>query len=254
MIGRHNGCPITDPMIGIAAGPCAHLGESLRICKNTRWRAVLTAARCATAEAGATRDALDAIDRSSPGTAARARLDSQHADVDQSGCPLLQLNSLAPVMMRPPTPAESDAARRAHPTLPHVVVIGGGFGGLAAVRALRGAPVRITLVDRLNHHLFQPLLYQVATGLLSPANIAAPLRGLLRRQQNVRVRLGEVTTVDTERRHVSGAGEKEGFQRSKLQPSVDIVNNIQQRCRNVPVNESHPNQISTTPRPVRQAL
>lgn len=80
---------------------------------------------------------------------------------------------------------------------PHVVVIGGGFGGLAAVRGLRGAPCRITLIDRRNHHLFQPLLYQVATAGLSPADIATPVRSLLRGQANVRVLLGEVTGVDT---------------------------------------------------------
>lgn len=73
----------------------------------------------------------------------------------------------------------------------HVVIIGGGFGGLCAARALRRAPVRVTLVDRRNHHLFQPLLYQVATGGLSPANIAAPLRSLVQRQGNTTVLLGE---------------------------------------------------------------
>ena len=82
----------------------------------------------------------------------------------------------------------------------HVVIIGGGFGGLAAARALRDAPVRVTLMDRRNFHLFQPLLYQVATGGLSPANIAAPLRRILRRQANARVLLGEVTSIDVERR------------------------------------------------------
>ena len=65
-----------------------------------------------------------------------------------------------------------------------VVIIGGGFGGLYTARRLRRAPVELTLVDRRNHHLFQPLLYQVATGTLSPANIAAPLRALLKRQRN----------------------------------------------------------------------
>ncbi len=80
---------------------------------------------------------------------------------------------------------------------PHrVVVIGGGFGGLHAVRGLKHAPVDITLVDRRNFHLFQPLLYQVATGALSPANIAAPLRAILKKQKNVRVVLGEVIDID----------------------------------------------------------
>ena len=77
-----------------------------------------------------------------------------------------------------------------------VVVVGGGFAGLALVRGLRGAPVDVTLVDRRNFHLFQPLLYQVATGGLSPANIAAPLRALVKRQRNVRVLLAEATDVD----------------------------------------------------------
>lgn len=80
--------------------------------------------------------------------------------------------------------------------LPHVVVVGGGFGGVAAVRGLRHTRCRITLVDQSNHHLFQPLLYQVATAALSPAEIASPIRSLFRSQRNVRVRLGEVTGVD----------------------------------------------------------
>ena len=67
-------------------------------------------------------------------------------------------------------------------TQPHVVILGGGFAGLAAARELRGAPVRITLVDRRNHHLFQPLLYQVATADLNPSYIAYPIRSVLRRQ------------------------------------------------------------------------
>lgn len=86
--------------------------------------------------------------------------------------------------------------------LPHVVILGGGFGGLHAARSLRRAPVRVTLVDRRNFHLFQPLLYQVATGGLSPANIAAPLRCILKRQGNTSVLLGEVAGVDVARRVV----------------------------------------------------
>jgi NADH:ubiquinone reductase (H+-translocating) len=77
-----------------------------------------------------------------------------------------------------------------------VVVVGGGFGGLQAVRKLRHEPVGITLIDRRNFHLFQPLLYQVATGALSPGEIAAPLRGVFKRDQNIRVVLGEVTGFD----------------------------------------------------------
>ncbi|MBX6364705.1 MAG: NAD(P)/FAD-dependent oxidoreductase [Gemmatimonadetes bacterium] len=87
--------------------------------------------------------------------------------------------------------------------LPHVVILGAGFGGLYAARALKKAPVTITVVDRRNFHLFQPLLYQVATAALSPGDIAGPIRGILRRQKNVRaVWMAEVTSVDTERRIV----------------------------------------------------
>jgi NADH:quinone reductase (non-electrogenic) len=85
---------------------------------------------------------------------------------------------------------------------PEVVIVGGGFGGLSAARALKGAPVRVTLIDRRNFHLFQPLLYQVATGGLSPANISAPLRALLRRQKNARVLMAEVVDVEPESRRL----------------------------------------------------
>jgi NADH dehydrogenase len=84
-----------------------------------------------------------------------------------------------------------------------VVIIGGGFGGLYAARALRRAPVDITLVDRRNFHLFQPLLYQVATASLSPGDIASPLRNILRRQSNVRVWLAEAKSIDVARRTVT---------------------------------------------------
>ena len=87
-----------------------------------------------------------------------------------------------------------------------VVIVGGGFGGLAAARALRRARVRVTLVDRRNFHLFQPLLYQVATGALSPANIAAPLRAVLKGQPNTEVLLGEVVGFDVAARRVRLAG------------------------------------------------
>ena len=83
-----------------------------------------------------------------------------------------------------------------------VVILGGGFAGLTSARALRRAPVQVTLVDRRNHHLFQPLLYQVATGGLSPANIAAPLRAVLKRQGNARVLMAEVTGFDVPARQV----------------------------------------------------
>ena len=88
------------------------------------------------------------------------------------------------------------------PQHPHLVVIGGGFAGLWASRALADAPLRITLVDRRNHHLFQPLLYQVATAGLSSPDIAAPLRHILGRQRNIEVRLGEVVSIDKHARKV----------------------------------------------------
>lgn len=93
---------------------------------------------------------------------------------------------------------------------PHrVVILGGGFGGLAAAQGLKNVPVQVTLIDRRNFHLFQPLLYQVATGWLSPANITSTLRAILKRQQNARVLLGEAESIDTGRGQValSGGGE-----------------------------------------------
>lgn len=86
--------------------------------------------------------------------------------------------------------------------LHQVVIVGGGFGGLTVAQALKNAPVRLTLIDRRNHHLFQPLLYQVASGGLSPANIAAPLRTVLRRNRNTHVLLGEVRDLDLTGRRV----------------------------------------------------
>jgi NADH dehydrogenase len=85
---------------------------------------------------------------------------------------------------------------------PHVVIVGAGFGGLTAAKALRRAPVQITVIDRSNYHLFQPLLYQVATADLSPADIAAPIRSILRRQHNTSVFLAEVAGVDVQEQRV----------------------------------------------------
>ena len=87
-------------------------------------------------------------------------------------------------------------------SVPHVVIVGGGFAGLWATRALARDQVRITLIDRHNHHLFQPLLYQVATAGLSAPDIAAPLRHILRDQRNAEVRLGEVVQLDASARRV----------------------------------------------------
>lgn len=89
------------------------------------------------------------------------------------------------------------------PRRPHVVIVGGGFAGLHAARALRRAPVQVTVVDRTNHHLFQPLLYQVATASLSPGDITAPIRWVLRKQRNVFVMLGEVVGIDVDSRTIA---------------------------------------------------
>ncbi len=86
--------------------------------------------------------------------------------------------------------------------LPIVVIVGGGFGGIAAAKALRKAPVRVLLIDRTNHHVFQPLLYQVATSVLTPGQIAWPIRSILRKQQNTTVIMGEVTGVDKQQKLV----------------------------------------------------
>jgi NADH dehydrogenase len=85
---------------------------------------------------------------------------------------------------------------------PHVVIVGGGFGGLTLAQALAGKPVRVTLLDRTNHHLFQPLLYQVAMAGLSPAEIAQPIRAILRREENVTVLMADATSVDLPGRRV----------------------------------------------------
>jgi NADH dehydrogenase FAD-containing subunit len=85
---------------------------------------------------------------------------------------------------------------------PNIVIVGGGFGGLAAAKALKNTPAQIILIDRTNHHLFQPLLYQVATSVLSPSQIGSPIRGILRNQQNTIVILGEVAGVDKDQKRV----------------------------------------------------
>jgi NADH dehydrogenase FAD-containing subunit len=93
-------------------------------------------------------------------------------------------------------------ATEASEMLPHVVVVGAGFAGLTAVKALAGAPCRVTLIDRRNYHLFQPLLYQVATAALSPADIATPIRSILRRQKNAAVLMARVEGIDRQKRRV----------------------------------------------------
>lgn len=107
---------------------------------------------------------------------------------------------LAP--LRPSDPVEGLVPRE---TRPHVLIIGGGFGGLEAAKALADAPVEVTLLDKRNHHLFQPLLYQVATAGLSGPDIAMPIRKILRHQKNTRVLLGEAVGIDTHKKRVKTA-------------------------------------------------
>src|SRR5467141_2200590 len=95
-----------------------------------------------------------------------------------------------------PAGHDSSTGRRSVSERWKVVIVGGGFGGLCAAQALKSKPVDVTLIDRRNFHLFQPLLYQVATGSLSPGEIAAPLRSVLRRQKNTEVLLGEAADIE----------------------------------------------------------
>src|SRR6202142_1288677 len=99
-------------------------------------------------------------------------------------------------------------------SIPRVVIVGGGFGGLAAAKALKKARVNVILIDRTNHHLFQPLLYQVATSVLTPGQIGSPIRGIIGRNPNTTVILGEVTGVDKDKRS--------GFVRSADRENVPL--------------------------------
>ena len=115
----------------------------------------------------------------------RAIADQDETRVRQHG-----RRTIAPTNQQGGTPPSACRGRR-------IVIVGGGFGGLACARALAGAEAQVTLIDRRNHHLFQPLLYQVSTAALSPADIAAPIRRVLARARNVDVVLADVTGVDT---------------------------------------------------------
>ena len=106
------------------------------------------------------------------------------------------------VANQPAVPAARGNASAPAAGRPRVVIVGAGFGGLSVAKALGRSPARVTLIDRRNYHLFQPLLYQVATAGLSPADIAAPIRGIVRDQSNTEVRLGHVTGIDTAARQV----------------------------------------------------
>ena len=117
-------------------------------------------------------------------------------------------------MLAETRPDEATAVVEAHPgERKRVVIIGGGFAGIAAAHALRHADAEVLLIDRRNHHIFQPLLYQVATAVLSPAEIAAPIRQLEAKQRNVSVLLAEVTGVDVASRTVDAASASAGVRK-----------------------------------------
>ena len=113
---------------------------------------------------------------------------------------------MEPPLVARPVPCVVQSRREANRVmgegLPRVVIVGGGFGGLAAAKALRRTPAQVILLDRSNHHLFQPLLYQVATSILAPGQIGSAIRGILRKQRNTMVLMGEVTGVNKEQRYV----------------------------------------------------
>lgn len=106
---------------------------------------------------------------------------------------------------------EVSTEREAPKVVPRIVIVGAGFGGLSAAKALAKAPAQVTLIDRRNHHLFQPLLYQVATAALAPTQIATPIRAILRTQRNAEVALGKVEGVDLERKEVVMGDRRVGF-------------------------------------------
>jgi NADH dehydrogenase len=135
-------------------------------------------------------------------------IESEHASGQSSGQAVSTTVVILPVAVSAVRPAFGGVATRvsyhagAVADVPRVVILGGGFGGLHAARAFSGAAVRVTLVDRHNYHLFQPLLYQVATASLSPGDVAAPIRWILRRQQNVEVLLADARSIDAAGRRV----------------------------------------------------
>src|SRR5229473_5439910 len=100
-------------------------------------------------------------------------------------------------------PQEKPPVTKAVPGKKRVLIVGGGFAGIAAARALKRANVEITLIDRRNHHIFQPLLYQVVTAVLAPSEVAAPIRQLAEKQKNLSVMMAEVTGVDLKSRSVT---------------------------------------------------
>jgi len=125
----------------------------------------------------------------------------------QGGGPM-GLDRVVPGLLERTLPGYAGPSPDELAALPRVVIVGAGFGGIACARELRHEPVSVTLIDRQNYHLFQPLLYQVATAGLAPSDIASPIRELFREQRNARVLLGSVTAVDAERREVRMDGKR----------------------------------------------
>src|SRR5215831_1775285 len=125
----------------------------------------------------------------------------------QEGDPMSAMSEATRPIEKSAVADESRTARK------RVVIVGGGFAGLAAAHALRHADAEVVLIDRRNHHIFQPLLYQVATALLSPADIAAPIRQLEVRQRNVRVLLAELIGVDVASRTIEAASAGAGVRK-----------------------------------------
>src|SRR6185437_13981199 len=109
--------------------------------------------------------------------------------------------------------------------IPHVVIIGAGFGGLEAAKALGKQPVKLTVIDRNNHHLFQPMLYQIATAGLSPADISAPIRHALSKQERTEVLMGEVTGIDVQEQRVHLRGDDQSIPYDYLIVATGASNN-----------------------------
>src|SRR6202043_1599223 len=135
-------------------------------------------------------------------TAAPFKISPPPCPIPESGLPQESGSVSMSTVLTKSFPQEEPALTKAVPGKKRVLIVGGGFAGIAAARALKRADVEITLIDRRNHHIFQPLLYQVATAVLAPSEVAAPLRQLAQQQPNLSVLLGEVTDIELASRRV----------------------------------------------------
>src|ERR1700687_2730280 len=138
-------------------------------------------------------------------TAAPFKISPPPCPIPESGLPQESWSVSMSTVLTKSFPQEKPAVTKAVPGKKRVLIVGGGFAGIAAARALKRADVDITRIDRRNHYIFQPLLYQVATAVLSPAEIAAPIRQLEAKQSNVSVLLAEVTGIDVASRTIEAA-------------------------------------------------